>query len=580
MEKQKMLSQGQPEGLIRVDRMYDSLRYNDYSMENGLGEIVDNSVEAGAGKIRIFIKEEQVKTNKPGRRKTEVIQIAVVDDGTGMDEDTLAKCLVLGESLRPTDGKRGIGRFGVGMTLGSISIARRVEVFSRKGAGDPFLYTYIDLDEIREGNLLLIPRPTEKVPPQEFMEAVESSSGTLVILSKCDRVSAHGMLANTSSGSETSGLANYLGRTYRKFIAGGLDMELNGEKVYLHDPLYLMGPTVFDVREKGVTDPKSRLYAEGAIELPIPGREEETALVTIKLSLLPKEWRLERGAGGKSEAAKRKIDQNEGVSILRANREVLYGKVPYIMGKRGEASSQDIDRWWGCEISFPPELDDYFQVRYIKRGAEPIPMLLDKIRLEITESIKSLRKIIRADWNKSEADRKKDEGLYDKAEKIMAQTEGVLPRNRKGAELTEEESRKKIDEIVDTAAEQPKSEEERERRKAELRKKPYIIDPVKYPQNILFETDHALGQIIIHLNVEHPFYRKVLLPLCGPFSEESDPGESNEKSRMRDAFMLLLLSYAKAEAQFDNNETLFSNLRSSWGSALASAMDRYGSENG
>lgn len=31
--------------LIRVDRMYESLRYNDYSAQNGLGEIVDNSVE-------------------------------------------------------------------------------------------------------------------------------------------------------------------------------------------------------------------------------------------------------------------------------------------------------------------------------------------------------------------------------------------------------------------------------------------------------------------------------------------------------------------------------------------------------
>lgn len=59
------------------------------------------------------------------------------------------------------------------------------------------------------------------------------------------------------------------------------------------------------------------------------------------------------GAGGNTEARKRKIDRNEGVSILRADREVFYGHVPYITGKKGEAKSDDKDRWWGCEISFP-----------------------------------------------------------------------------------------------------------------------------------------------------------------------------------------------------------------------------------
>ena len=44
--------QEEPVALIRVDRMYESLRYNDYSAQNGLGEIVDNSVEAKAAHRR------------------------------------------------------------------------------------------------------------------------------------------------------------------------------------------------------------------------------------------------------------------------------------------------------------------------------------------------------------------------------------------------------------------------------------------------------------------------------------------------------------------------------------------------
>ena len=55
--------------LIRLDRMYESLRYNEYSMESGLGEIVDNSVEAQAARIKIDITTEKVKPMAKKRAK-------------------------------------------------------------------------------------------------------------------------------------------------------------------------------------------------------------------------------------------------------------------------------------------------------------------------------------------------------------------------------------------------------------------------------------------------------------------------------------------------------------------------------
>ena len=39
------LPQMQNNSLINISQVYESLRYNDYSVENGLGEIVDNSVD-------------------------------------------------------------------------------------------------------------------------------------------------------------------------------------------------------------------------------------------------------------------------------------------------------------------------------------------------------------------------------------------------------------------------------------------------------------------------------------------------------------------------------------------------------
>ena len=396
-----------PVELICVDRMYESLRYNDYSAQNGLGEIVDNSIEAGA--TNIAVKFTVKKILKPGKKRAAdtIVEIAVMDDGYGMDFDTIYRCLALGESIHKSK-NRSIGRFGVGMTLGGISLARKIEVYSRIHSKDEFFYTFIDLDDIRKGNLICIPKPTLQAPPEEYIKSLGNSSGTIVILKKCDRVEG-----------DFEGFTNYLGRTYRKFIERGLKIRLNDELVYLHDPLYIAGPTVFDVQKlknEGVTEPKATLLGEESIQLDIPDSPGKTANVTIRMSLLPKEWRTERGAGGGSEAKKRKIDQNEGISILRADREVLYAHVPYITGNKGEARSLDLDRWWGCEISFPPELDGYFQVRYIKRGAEPIASLRDQIREVISRTVKTARNIIREDWAKKKMADDTETGTFEKAE--------------------------------------------------------------------------------------------------------------------------------------------------------------------
>ena len=127
----------------------------------------------------------------------------------------------------------------------------------------------------------------------------------------------------------------------------------------------MASPTIFDeqqLRTEGSIEPKATSLGEFHLPREIPGKDGQTADVVIRMSLLPAEWRTTAGAGGSPEAKKRKIDKNEGISILRADREVFYGHVPYITGKKGEARALDIDRWWGCEISFPPELDYAFQV--------------------------------------------------------------------------------------------------------------------------------------------------------------------------------------------------------------------------
>ncbi|MEF9922253.1 MAG: ATP-binding protein [Anaerovoracaceae bacterium] len=560
--------------LIDTSHMYESLRFNDYSVENGLGEIVDNAVEAGASEIKIDLKR---KTQKYGKKQIEEVeQIAVADNGCGMSEEVLANCLTLGCSMRDhKNGRLGIGKFGVGMTLGGISLARRIEVYSRDNASEQFFYTYIDLDEIKGGKKR-ISTPIRKDIPDEYKEFYEDRTGTLVLLTNCDRMDGTG---KRTDANEFNGIiSNYLGRTYRKFIVGGVKILLDGRIVHLHDPLYMAGPTQFDTKES--QDPKAQPYSETSFDWEIPGGNGEKATIKIKLSLLPLEWRTNIGDGGNVEARKRKIDQNEGVSILRANREVLYDKIPYLIGqKRGQFSYQDNDRWWGCEISFPPELDECFQVRYIKRGAEPIGALKDRLKVELTGAIISLRKRIKEDRATEKAKQKQAENNFSNAEDIMSELDDIFPMNQSKQNMSKDEENAKIEKILDESeGATGETGASRQARKDSLTSKLYSIVKVSYQVSVLFETEMLLGdKMVIKLNINHPYYQKVIDPLCGDALKADSAEDSVEKAKVRDAIMLLLLSYAKAKSVMKDNDAnrfLFEQLENQWGMILSAVSGK------
>jgi hypothetical protein len=464
------------------------------------------------------------------------------------------------------------------MTLGAISLGRRVEVYSRQRGSDAFLRTYIDLDEIGQKKQESIPEPIVKSPPKKYADLLIGSSGTVVLIADCDRLQTDPaeMERGIAASEQIMGLSTFLGRTYRKYIDAGRRIWLDGQTVFLHDPLYMMGPTYFD-QKNAAPEPKAEQKGETSISLDVPGSPGTKAKITIRMSLLPKEWRLAPNAGGTTFARDRKIPDNEGISILRADREVLYGRVPFLIGTRGEGATLDIDRWWGCEILFPPELDNYFHIRYIKRGAEPVKSLRDQIRLAITETVKNLRNQIKKDFGSARSDEVKKLGVFADAEAAMAAANAKLPRGTRGADDEPADVESKLNDAAREDA-SATDEADRTRRAEELRGKPFSILPVSYPKNVFFETEHTLDRIIVKLNINHPFYREIFEPLCGTvatMTDSSDPndGTISETQRLaRRGILLMLLSYSKAESFFPDQDEMLENLRSQWGISLATAV--------
>ena len=159
----------------------------------------------------------------------------------------------------------------------------------------------------------------------------------------------------------------------------------------------------------------------------------------------------------------------------------------------------------------------------------------------------------------------------------MSDLNAVLPKNQNGKSMTKEEEQQKIDEILSQSISQDGNEElKQEERRREIMSKVYSIVPVKYPQQFLFETENLLDdKIVIKLNVNHPFYQKVINHLWGDITEEEGAEEYNDKAKIKDAIMLLLLSYAKATAKFpEENQDLFNNLVVEWGTILNTVVKK------
>ncbi len=377
--------------LLKPKTAYQSLRESGFDFSTAIGELIDNSIDAEAKKIQIIPTIEERNFEEKRKLVSVITQIAVVDDGIGMDEEKLNRCPQLGYSSRYND-RKGLGRFGVGATYASISQCKRTIFYSRPNVVDNFKMTYIDLDEIANNSQTHIPKPHTVQLPKELEEISSNNSSTIVVWQECDRLQCDANGKPIESSELLNELKEWVSRAYRYKIWDGTEIYIDNEIIHAHDPLYLnTSQTNFP------NDPSSTEIPVESIkwDVPDPNSQEKTSTITVKLTLLPEEWRTEQGDGGREHAVKRRIPENQNISILRNHREIAFKNLyPTVPGQLA------IDRWWGCEINFEPELDECWEVKNIKRGANPIKELSDELKELLTPKIHALRRNIQNYWKR------------------------------------------------------------------------------------------------------------------------------------------------------------------------------------
>lgn len=549
--------------IVKVDTALESWRDAGFDLTTAVGEVVDNSVEARATLIKI-------NTYPAGASPKRIEAIAFADDGIGIDPDILPNVLSIGFSTRYNK-RDGLGRFGVGLKLATLSHAKRLDVYTKTDGSPGVWHSYLDLEMVSTGDQSEISRQQLDGFPEDYADMMTDaqgrllSSGTLVVWSKIDRLESGGKF-KTDLKQRLYELQKFLARAYRKFIDQGVKIELNSRLIDLHDPTFQLENARLTKRLG--RDVRGDIISRDEIE--IDGHK-----VYLTVTVAPEGLNEGRGKGDSQIAKDFNIPENESkVSFLRQGREINYEFPPYLLpGGRTWG-----DRYMGIEVEFPAALDEYFQVRHVKRGVQPVDKLRQELKEKLRLPVTAARKKYQQRWDEiDQADRKIGED-HGPEQDAVAKAEETAPRGRAGADLSSEQVDEKVNEVVEQLQLDAEAEPEKvEKLKEAIRRLPISIVDSVWPGKELFDITHLNAKAIIKLNHGHPFFKEIYDPIRDAIDGAGIDASTEDAMRLlrraETGITLLLMAYAKAENMNKDPDLAYSELRSHWGTSTAAYIN-------
>ena len=560
--------------IIPANTAIQTFRDNGYkNTASAISELIDNSIDAKAKNIQILVFEKTVtKSNRPQKQ---ISQIIVLDDGNGMNENDLKTSLQFGNGTK-LDADKGIGKFGIGLPNASVSQCKKVEVYTWQK--NKSLYTYLDIDEVKENKQQNINDVEEKNLPEKIREEIKlKDSGTAIVWSNCDRLDiARGdTLYRRMSKKLCRVFRHYLDKNSKfkqkinisyKVVEGDFEEELvPNDPMYLSVPNNLPGYEDEAVMELKTNDDDAR---EGKIELTFLNPKTnnyENSNVYFRFSFI-----------------KDDVWKNSGISFVRDGREIDFGNFGYF------TTYELRDRYWGCEIRFDPILDTVFGVSNDKQGVRNIGPITPevrkddgitdedvestpnlKLRVEITKRFNEFRKLYMARLKKNaEGQRSESKRSPSIAARIFKQR-NVVTRSKvlaetKTQEQIEEEIRNKYIKIAES--EGRKLTETQLKKLVEQNKKLEVnIDFNSWLGSNFFSTEVVGKTAIVNINQEHKFYTKLYQSLA----------EELDKTNIEIVdFMLMALARAEDELSATTVDIkTFVAIKEKWGQILTELLE-------
>lgn len=329
--------------------LMESTRAIGYSLEAAIADIIDNSIAAKAGKVKLFFFP------------IDDAYLCILDDGIGMNNTQIDAAMQYG-SQSPSDIRDAsdLGRYGLGLKTASLSQCRVLTVVSKQG--NIIIGRRWDLDYVIKTGawslLILDEDDIEQVPHITDLKSQEN--GTLVVWQSLDRLFMGEVNYEKTLGRKMDDVRQHLGLVFHRYLsceAGvkRLEISFNGIKIKAADPFLL----------------KKSTQAMDTETLIIRGRK-----ILVKPYILPhisKMTEEERNQLGGKEG----IRKQQGFYVYRNKRLLIWGTW-FRMMRQGELS-----KLARVIVDIPNDLDDLWTLDIKKSHAVPPAEVRDNLQIVI-----------------------------------------------------------------------------------------------------------------------------------------------------------------------------------------------------
>lgn len=383
------------ETIPRAIRMLRALRSVGYDFNAAVGDIVDNSISAGAKEINVDF-----------RRTPKGFTLIIRDDGRGMSKPVLREAMRHGSDVEYDP--ESLGKFGMGLKTASLSQCRKLLVASNSGTTasglSAFMWDLAHIDKVNRWELLDIAKESALRDPR--FKKILRSSGTVVSWEEMDRFDAdlnsyqRGGNADNWVGELIGELQTYLRMTFHRFMDGSLGSRrnlkiiYNGRKLTPWDPFCRCEKNTLVLKPSEFRPVESKSKSAVRIEpFVLPEKDGSQGFSTLPAwneakGLLP--W-----------------NDSQGFYIYRENRLIHYGGWLRIRGK------SEHTKYARVGVYFDSSLDEIFQISVHKMKLNLPASLFDHLKSATQEAVKIAK-------TRSEKRRPTDGGIHKHGIAIVA----------------------------------------------------------------------------------------------------------------------------------------------------------------
>ena len=461
-------------GLIVPEAFVRGIRALGYrSNGDAIAELIDNAIQAEADHIGVvFGYQGSSSTKKP-------VQLAVLDNGHGMEPDMIRMAVMWGGTHREND-RSGLGRYGYGLPCSSVSLGRRFTVISKIRGGGIHRVT-VDLDAITAGEYtndhaeIAVPDPQRAELPAWLAKQVQRSfpegwaSGTIILIEKLDR------LQWTTSQGLRENLCRQFGVTYHK-LRGEAVIAVDDVFVEPIDPLFLTPEFhLYDLdadRAQGLNPVR--------VEVRNPDSGTDLGAITLRYAWMPPSF----GAVDKHRDAAG-LNANRRFSILKEYHGLIFsrnGRLIDVQTRTPWTTFINNDRYIKVEIEFSAKLDELFGVATSKQQVTVSPIIWDLLRQAgLPKAIEQLRvKVREAKLARRGRCLIEEPGLRPTSAHAMVETAGLAG----GLPLGDQWG-------------------------LGIRTAPYRLDLAHVPAKPFFWVSRDAASHVLHLNTAHRFHEQI-----------------------------------------------------------------------